>query len=262
MFKSKYGLISAVIVIAFTIGAYMWSTSSVSTSINEIAQKRLKKSDYLMRRNEQENMMRSKALVSSASLEIGQVYKQYVQLQKKLGTEMEKQMELISKDGETPAFLAVISKPRGRMKRSTIHWLAVNGQQVSPELVNGWINPGLIKKLLKKYPAKTKKAASSKQEKVTDQTKKETDKNKDENTDSKKIDIPLIFPGESAGKYVSAPFEKKGYQVDDLGVVLGVHLVDRVQKQKDGSLIPISNGILLAGYESGTGVNKNLAAQL
>ncbi|MGM0595612.1 MAG: HAMP domain-containing protein [Myxococcota bacterium] len=263
MFKSKYGLISAVIVIAFTIGAYMWSTSSVSTSINKIARKRLENSDSLMRRNEQENKMRSMALVSSASLEVGRDYEKYVQLKKQLDKEMEKQMELITKDGQIPAFLTVISKPRGRMKRSTIHWLAVNGQRVSSEFINGWINPRLIKKLLKKYPAKSKKTDSGKKDNSSKNTnEKEPEQNQNEEENSKKIKIPLIFPGESAGKYVSTPFEKKGYQVEDLKVVLGVHLVDRVQKQKDGSLTPVSNGILLAGFKGDSGVDKNLAAEL
>ncbi|MBN2725208.1 MAG: hypothetical protein JXR95_14180 [Deltaproteobacteria bacterium] len=266
MFKSKYGLISAILIILVTAGAYFWVNSSVCQKVKESAVERLNRGDAMMRYIESGNKHLTLSLSNQASQGISALVNSYFGQLSSLKEVMSKQMKEFDEWGERPVFIAVVGKPHGSQNHETVYWMGVNGTDVTDATSNQWFDISDVKKLVASTKLTTGKkpvAVTTDIIKKTDKkTKKVDEKKKAAATDERKIEIPIVFPGESEGKYVAKPFEEQGISgFGGIKFTLRMHIVNMVSKKKDGTLIPVPGGMIIAGFR-GSSLSKENAGRM
>lgn len=277
MFKSKYGLISALLIIATTAGIYLWVNSRVNSKVQCLASEQLAKNDALMRHIEDANRNSTLALGGQVANIVTPKVNAYYKELNKLDSIMEKQMTEFETRGEFPVFVTVTGKPHGSQNHETVFWMSVNGTNVSRDNANQWFDAaeikGLISKVKMKTPVEVKTTveapvAETKPEKKAAKNKKadkkaaKDDKKDDKTVPASNIVVPLVFPGESEGRYVAKPYEDPSLSaIPGVKFVLRMHIVNVVSKSKDGTLIPVPGGSIIAGFRGGK-ISKEEAARL
>ncbi len=257
MFKSKYGLIAVVLVLIFGAISVFWARSSVGSKVDVAAVEKLNESDALIRYVEKANEGMTVSLATSAAMEISDLYIKYTASQKELEGIMSVQLQQLADAGEVPVFVAVLGNPTGTKQHMSIHWMAVNGTDVTQKLKDQWISSELLDSLAATPPRVFKAspapppaapgaAAPAKGNKPAKRATNAHDP-KDESAAGAAITIPLQ-PGETKGKYNVKPAIYQHLAMKGVKIPLGVKVVKNYRKVKKDVYSPVEEGVLLMGF--------------
>ncbi|MBU1537888.1 hypothetical protein KKF84_21425 [Myxococcota bacterium] len=208
----------------------------MSSKVGAAASDRLNKGDYLMRQMEKANEGMTITLATSAAMRVSDLLIQYTATQKELDGIMQAKLQQLADAGEVPQFVALVGKPLGTKQHMSIHWLAVNGTNVSPKVKDLWISSEILNSL-----AGTKATQFKPREVAASATDPKPGAKEEE------IVIPLQ-PGETPGKYNVKPAIFKQLEMKGVKLHLGVKIVKNYKEVSKGVYTPLDEGVLLMGF--------------
>jgi HAMP domain-containing protein len=216
MFKSKYGLISAVLVILVTIISFVVIRGKIVKNANQAALNKLNKGDGILRNLEVLNKGNSIKLASQGAKLVRKKFDEYNKTLNKLNKIMYREIRRIERDGETPVLVAILGNKHGAGKAENIRWLAVNNNVVTENYLNEWLTPGLVdnlikatkfKNVIKKHekpvagrPVAGKKVDKKAVKKVDEKVDKKVDKKTAKKTDKKADEKTAKKTGKKSAK--------------------------------------------------------------
>ena len=248
MFKSKYGLISALLVIVATATAYFMVSSRVKTGVRRDAVQQLRQGDQIVRQNEVFNEAQSIALAYKAATAVRPHVARIWDLRAKLAEAVMAELPLLAQVAKAPVMVSIVRKQAENAKNDIVYWTAINGTDLSTTVNTEWVTPEDWEKLIKETkptvvnpapvaapaapaapaaaPAKDDKAAPV--------------------VAAPAIELPVLFPGEEAGKYTIKPATAPKYAAGTIKVAFAVDIAF----MSEGTATPLTMAQLVVAFDS------------
>ncbi|MBU1070752.1 hypothetical protein KJ975_14410 [Myxococcota bacterium] len=249
MFKSKYGLISALLVIVATATAYFVVTSRVKTGVRRAAIQQLKRGDQIVRQNESFNQAQSIALAYKAATVVRPHVARIWDLRAKLAEAITAELPLFALYAKAPVMIAVVRKQAEDAKNDIVYWTAINGTDLSTSINTEWITPAEWEKLIKETKPTPVNPATAPAPVVTAAPAPAKDAAKGQPeaaTDAPPVEVPVLFPGEEAGKFVIKPAAAPKYVSGSAKVAFTVDIAF----MSEGAAAPLTMGELVVAFDS------------
>lgn len=227
MFKSKYGLISALIVLVGTAIVYFMVTARIDNGVRKEAIEKLTNGDHIVRQIEESNQAQSIALAYRAAAIVRPHIARIWELRSKLASAVMEELPLFARDAKVPAFIAIVKKEAEEPKSDIVYWAAVNGTDLSATLNTEWIAIEEWEKLIK--DTKPTVIAAT----VADPA-------------NPSVEVPVLFPGEEPGKFVIKPVANNKYISNSAKSVFSVDIAF----MSDKTTTPLTMGSLVVAFDT------------
>jgi len=254
MFKSKYGLISALLVIIATATSYFVVTSRVKSGVRNAAFQQLTRGDQIVRQNESYNQAQSIALAYKAASVVRPHVARIWDLRAKLSEAIMAELPVFAQYAKTPVMIAVVRKQAEDAKNDIVYWTAINGTDLSTSINTEWITPEEWEKLIKETKPTTVTPAQSPAASTAVPGPAPAAPAKDAKGQpvapvavaAPLIEVPVLFPGEEAGKFVIKPAAAQKYVSGSAKVAFAVDIAF----MSEGTATPLTMGQLVVAFDS------------
>lgn len=227
MFKSKYGLISALIVVVGTAIVYFMVTARIESGVRKEAIEKLTNGDHIVRQIEESNRAQSIALAYRAAAIVRPHIVRIWELRAKLASAVMEELPLLARDAKVPAFIAIVKKEAEEPKSDIVYWAAVNGTDLAATLNTEWLAIEEWEKLIKNTKPTVIAATPA-----------------DPATPS--VEVPVLFPGEEPGKFVIKPIANNKYISNSAKSVFSVDIAF----MSDKATTPLTMGSLVVAFDT------------
>ncbi len=248
MFKSKYGLVSALIVIAATAAAYFMVTSRIDGGVRNAAIEKLTNGDRIARQVEESNRAQSIALAYRAAAVVRPHVARIWDLRAKLAQAVMEELPLFARDAKVPVFIAVVKQQAGETKNDIVYWAAVNGTDLAETINTEWVTAEEWEKLVKNtkptpvnpapapaaVPAAPAAATAAPGAPATAPAAGAV------------VEVPVLFPGEAPGKFVIKPAPAAKYVSATAKTAFAVDIAFMSEKSE----APLTMGALVVAFDS------------
>ncbi len=228
MFKSKYGLVSVLLVIVATALSWFVVTSRIKNGVQQNAVAQLVRGDQIVRHNEAFNEAQSIALATRAAVQVRPHVNRLWDLRESLKTSILEDMRGFS---TTPTLVAVLQKVPEGTKNDVVYLAVIRGTELSTSINAEWITTEEWTKLLRDTkPTPVTPAAPG--------TIPEA--------------MPVLFPGEEEGqhgmegKFSIKPVAEAKYVNDTTRVAFKVDIAF----MSEGTPAPLAMGELIVAFEN------------
>ncbi len=251
MFKSKYGLISALLVIVATATAYFMVSSRVKTGVRRSAVQQLRQGDQIVRQNETFNEAQSIALAYKAATAVRPHVARIWDLRAKLSEAVMAELPLLAQAAKAPVMVAVVRKQAEDAKNDIVYWTAINGTDLSATVNTEWITPEDWEKLIKETkptpvnPAPVAAPAAPAAPPAPAAPAAKDDKAAPAAA-APAVELPVLFPGEEPGKYSIKPANAPKYAAGTIKVAFAVDIAF----MSEGTAAPLTMAQLVVAFDS------------
>lgn len=246
MFKSKYGLISALVVILATAVAYFMVTSRVKTGVRRFAVQQLVRGDQVARQTESFNEGQSIALAHKAAAVVRPHVARIWDLRAKLSETIMAELPLFAQVAKAPVMIAVVRKQGEDAKNDIVYWTAINGTDLSTTVNTEWVTPEDWEKLIKETKPTAVEAAPVAAAAPAPAPTARDAKAATDPAPVPAVEVPVLFPGEEPGNFKIKPASAPKYVSGSAKVAFAVDIAF----MSEGSATPLTMAQLVVAFDS------------